>query len=231
MSHTQAEHRFAGLHQTGANDVLQSFFRARGHHLLYGTFPYLWPPINTSSQTALPVITIVIPNPSNPLVTVNIAFKIKFTIPTVDINPDTPLNPAIPFTPLNPPQSGMAGEFRFKTTAHLQNLLVLINFQPIPIPPLPQIPVFGLCEPFATNSSGVEAIGITVKQVDVGIPLPPQLAWLGGILNQLMLIVLQNIFSKIQIPLTLLTAGLFDISLQVGPLAEKDQFEVRGTAP
>ena len=236
MSYTQAEHLFAGVKETGVNDIFQSFFTARGRHLLYGTLPYVWG--TTASQTFIPPIPIVIPNPfnpQNPLAVINFGFKIQFAIPTVDINLDS-TGGGDPIQPLNPPVPGMAGDFRVKTGVHIQNLAVVINIPippytiPVPIPPIPQIPVYGRCEPVSTNLSGTGAIGIKVKEAKIGINVPPQWAWLMNIVNLILVIVLQFILKDTTIPFTTVVAGAFGLILQVGPLAEKDQFDVRGSA-
>ena len=236
MSYTQAEHLFAGVKETGVNDIFKSFFTARGRHLLYGTPPYMWGS-TSASQTVITPIPIVIPNPfdpPNPLAVISYGFKIQFAIPAVDINLDS-TGGADPIQPLNPPVPGMAGDFRVKTAVHIQNLYVgikILSFPtiPVPIPPIPQIPVFGRCEPVSTNLSGTGAIGIKVKEANIGINVPPQWAWLMNIVNLILAVVLQFILKDTKIPFTTVVAGAFGLILQVGPLAEKDQFDVRGSA-
>ncbi|HEY6187170.1 MAG TPA: hypothetical protein VIW80_05790 [Pyrinomonadaceae bacterium] len=235
MSYTQAEHLFAGVKESGVNDIFKSFFTARGRHLLYGSPPYIW---NTSAaQTYVQPIPIVIPNPfdpPNPLAVISYGFKVQFAIPTVDINLDS-TGGGDPIQPLNPPVPGMAGDFRVKTAVHIQNLYVGIKIGslptiPVPIPPIPQIPVYGRCEPVSTNLSGTGAIGIKVKEAKIDINVSPSWAWLINIVNLIMVIVLQFILKDTIIPYQTVVAGAFGLILQVGPLAEKDQFDVRGSA-
>lgn len=231
MSYTQAEHLFAGVHETGIKDILQSFFTARGHHLRYATFPFpvFFPNSSTPSQTIIPLITIYLPDKNNPQLTIHIGFDVEFTMPIVDVNPDN--SGTDPFIPLNPPIPGMAGEFRLKTTLKVKSLGISFNYgTPFFLPPIPALEVSGRCEPFATNLSGSGDISIKVKQAAVrivGVTLP---TWLQGLLDFVMVFVLQAIFAKVIIPYSTVIIDAFELSLQVGPYAEQNQLKIRGSA-
>ena len=55
MSLTQAEHLFAGINESGVNDFLTAFFRARPHYLNYRTTPAVGPtPAAASAWTTIP---------------------------------------------------------------------------------------------------------------------------------------------------------------------------------
>lgn len=226
MSFTQAEHLFAGMHETGINDIFKAFFTARSRHRLYATSNYVTLP--PASQTNIPPITIALPDPQHPILIIQIFFEVEFTIPVVDINPNTTTPPSVFI--LNPPQIGMAGEFSVMTTLHVKHLNVFFNFPPftIPIPPIPPITVYGRCEPVVANFNGAGAIGIKVKQAKVVIPLLPP--WLQPYLDLIMFFILKAIFKNVIIPFDTVMLGEFGLILQVGPYAEQHQFKVRGSA-
>lgn len=75
MSLTQTQHVFAGVHETGLNDLLRAFLSARPRHLSFGTPSYVVTPMD---GVPMQIIKIGL---------VTIEYLVTFAIPTVDITP------------------------------------------------------------------------------------------------------------------------------------------------
>ena len=217
MSFTQAEHLFAGVHELGINDLLLAFFRARPHHLNYGTPIFV--PATTVAATSIPSLTF-------PGIPGGVQFFISFSIPTVDINPDNSGGTAaiIPGP----------GEFTISTRV---TIFFQCGTQRNPhdpggsgTPHLLQttLQVVGLCEPFVISSApGTGVIGIRLKRVEI-VDITPDT--LESIVECLILMMLQAVLGNVRLPFHTLTAGAFGLILLVGPNAETDQIKVRGNA-
>src|SRR5215813_13428236 len=102
MSFTQAETLFAGVNELGINDLLQAFFTARPRHLVYATPVFV--PATTVAATSIPPLTF-------PGIPGGVQFAIVFSIPTVDINPDSSGGTAVIIPG--------PGEFTVKTTVRI----------------------------------------------------------------------------------------------------------------
>jgi hypothetical protein len=99
VSLTEAEHVFAGPHESGVNDLFTAVFTARPRLLNYASF------VSTSvSVTNIPPI-------SFPMVG-NIHYAVLFSIPVADFHPDSSGGMPPPLT-LGP------GEFSVRTTVTL----------------------------------------------------------------------------------------------------------------
>lgn len=203
MSFTQAEHIFGGVHETGINDLLLAFFRARPRYLRYGT--PLFVPATTVMATSVPAISFF---------GLNIQFQIACDpIPTVDITPGGSGSAALP---------PGTNEFTVRTT--LNFTVVINNGAPI----TGSLLVLGLCEPFvAISTPGTGQIGITLKRVEI-VDITP--AWVESVVEGLVLGILQTVLATVRLPFNTLTVGAFGLILLVGPTAETDQIKVRGNA-
>ena len=215
MSLTQAETVFGSVHEQGLNDLLRAFFTARPRHLNYGT-PF-FVPVTTAAATS--ITPPVIPGVGSP------QFAILFTIPTVDIHPDSSggASALIPGP----------GQFVVQTTVTLALLCggipTTTGTAPIPGELLQaQLTVFALCHPVVVNSApGTGQIGVAVDQVEI-VDIQP--GGLESILECLILMVLQGALGAMRLPFNTITAGAFGLILLAGPLAEEDQVKVRGNA-
>lgn len=203
MSFTQAEHIFGGIHETGVNDLLLAFFRARPRHLRYGT--PLFVPATTVMATSVSAVSFF---------GLNIQFEIACNpIPTVDITPGAPGSSAL-----------MPGVNEFVVRTNI-NFTVLINNLPRIVGSLV---VLGLCEPFvAISTPGTGQIGITLKRVEIVDITPDPIE---SLVEGLVLGILQTVLSTVRLPFNALTAGAFGLILLAGPTAETDQIKVRGNA-
>jgi hypothetical protein len=194
MSFTKAEHLFAGLNETGLNDLLKAFFTARPRHLHYATAPPL--PTGSTTNWSQTVLTWTFPH-----------VKIDFTIPTADVHPTS---------------SGVTspGELAVRTTMTGQ-----AGVNPFYVPVSSQ--VLGICEFIVVNNSGVGYIKIKVKSVTL---TPDPIIWGNKHLSDFMVPVLQKIIEDAKFDLNHIIFLSFDIFLQVGPLADHHQLELRGDA-
>lgn len=203
MSLTQAEHIFGGVHETGINDLLLAFFRARPRHLRYGTPSFV--PATTVMATSVAAISFF---------GLNIQFQIACDpIPTVDVTPggagSAPLMPG-------------TNEFTIRTNL---NFTVAINNGPRITGSLL---VLALCRPFvAVSTPGTGQIGITVSRVEI-VDITPN--WLESVVEGLVLGIIQTVVATVRFPFNTITAGAFGLILLAGPTAETDQLKVRGNA-
>ena len=217
MSFTQVEHLFAGVDELGINDLLQAFFTARPRHLIYGT-PALVP-VTTVAATSIPALAF-------PGIPGGIQFAFVFSIPTVDINPDSSGGTAV----LIPG----AGEFTVTTTVRI---FFQCGSRKSPKDQIDrgrptfletELRVVGLCQPVVISSlPGTGEIGIQVKRVEIVDIRPDSLE---SIVECLMLMILQSVLANVRLPFNALTAGAFGLILLAGPVAEADQIKVRGNA-
>jgi len=197
MSFTQAEHLFAGVNEVGFNELLKAFFTARPRHLHHVTPPFVTA-ANSQSVTIHPTFY-------DSGFKIYIDYELHFTLPAVDINPDSGALTA-------------PGEFLLRTQVSGN---VLVQGFTLPIPPTQ---LLGVCEPVAIVSQpGTGVIGINVKSVTLTPPLPPQVN--SGLVN-----ILQAIVNDVKIPYDKMTLGSYKVGLLVGPKSENNQIEVRGSA-
>jgi len=202
MSFTQAEHIFGGVHETGINDLLSAFFRARPRYLSYGTPSFV--PATTVTATSVAAVSFF---------GLNIQFQIVSDLPTVDITPGGSGSAALP-----------PGTNEFTVRTNLNFTVVINNGAPI----TGSLLVLGLCGPFvAISTPGTGQIGITLKRVEI-VDITPN--WVESVVEGLVLGILQTILATVRLPFNTLTAGAFGLILLVGPTAETDQIKVRGNA-
>jgi hypothetical protein len=202
MSLTQTQTIFAGVHETGINDLLLAFFRARPRHLRYGTPPLV--PGTTVSGTSVPAITFF---------GHTIQFLITCDIPTVDITPGGAGSAAL-----------MPGANEFTVRTNLNFTVLIDNGLPI----TGSLLVLGLCEPFvAVSTPGTGQVGITLKRVEI-VDITPN--WVESLVEGLVLGILQTVLATVRFPFNTITAGAFGLILLVGPTADANQIKVRGNA-
>ncbi|HSS20243.1 MAG TPA: hypothetical protein VLL54_09220 [Pyrinomonadaceae bacterium] len=203
MSLTQAQTIFGGIHETGVNDLLTAFFRARPRYLRFGTS--LFVPATSVMATNVPTVTFF---------GQTVHFQVLASpIPAVDIVPGSAASSAL-----------MPGVNEFTIRTNL-TFSVSINNGPVISGPLQ---VFGLCEPFvAVSTPGTGQIGITLKRVEI-VDITP--GWLESVVEALVLGVLQTMLATMRLPFNTITAGAFGLILLAGPIAETDQIKVRGNA-
>lgn len=203
MSLTQAQTIFAGVHETGINDLLLAFFRARPRHLRYGT--PLFVPATTVMATSVSAISFF---------GLNIQFQIACEpIPTVDITPGGAGSAAL-----------MPGVNEFTVRTNLNFTVVINNGPPI----TGSLLVLGLCGPFiAVSTPGTGQLGIVLKRVEI-VDITPN--WVESLVEGLVLGILQTVLATVRFPFNTITAGAFGLILLVGPTAETDQIKVRGNA-
>lgn len=206
MSHTLTHHAFAGLSEEGANDLLEAFFTARPHYLVYGS-----PPFVTANSAST---TMVSPIAAPPLLASPIPFLVRFSIPTLDLYPpDGPL-PA-PLT-LNP------GQFAARTTLELTILCGRKERMST------SLDLWAVGRLITTQQSGgTVAVGFEADEVAVTNVMP---ATLRDILDCILLEVLRGILSSVSIPLPALSAGFFSLAIEQGPEIDPDVIDAWGDA-
>lgn len=136
MSLTQTHHVFAGVHETGLNDLLRVFLTARPRHLKFGTPPYVQTPADGTQMQPISIGLLTI------------AYVVTFAIPIADITPG-----AAGIVPAPGPN-----QFVLMTSA---TLTIDINGNSTN----GSFNVVALCAPVVTNGqSGSGTIGINVIQ-------------------------------------------------------------------
>jgi hypothetical protein len=222
VSLTEAEHLFAGLHETGANDLLRAFFTARPQHLNYRTSPAVGPvPASATAWTTIPAI-------SFPGVPGGIQLAIQFSIPTVDFDPDTLGVP--------PPLVFAAGEFSLRTTV---TLAVLCGSRRGDGDPDRQGQTFALQRAVLqivglgrvrvqTFGPGTGELSFELEAVEIVDITPNDLE---ALLECLILQLLRGVLSTVRLPFSGIpvAAGL-TLLLQRGPEVENDQVKLYGDA-
>lgn len=214
MSFTQNEQLFAGIHELGINDLLAAFFGARPRYLNYGTVPFV--SYTSAAETNIPVIEF-------PGIFLGIDYAITFSVPTVDIYPDSSggTSAVIPGP----------GQFTIKTEVTISLLCRgvrgAVSDQPGKVIKT-RLRVFGLCRPWVVNSApGSGEITIFLDRVEIVDITPNQLE---QIIECLIFMMLQVALLHVRLPFNAFTAGAFGLILLVGPEADTDQIKVRGNA-
>jgi hypothetical protein len=178
-------------------------------------------PTTTVAATSIPALAF-------PGIPGGIQFAFAFTIPTVDINPDSSGGTAV----LIPGP----GEFTVTTTVRIlfqcgsqSQRSPNDHFDRVrPTFLETELRVLGLCQPIVISSSpGTGEIGIQVKKVEIVDIRPDELE---SIVECLILMILQSVLANVRLPFNALTAGAFGLILLAGPVAEADQIKVRGNA-
>jgi len=229
MSLTGAENVFASIHEDALNDVLTAFCTERPRYLVYGSPSFV--PTTTVAETAMPAIAF-------PGVPGGIQWRLRFSIPRVDLFPQTFLLP--------PELTLSAGRFSTEIAVEL-----CLDCRRLRIDPRPPRPQHGKDEPprdekppstgkltccklevFAVGHlqhvlavTGEDAVALAVDGVEL-VDISPQ--EVESALECLLFMILQAVLAEIRLPLRALRAGAFQLSLTVGPLIEDDQVKVRG---
>jgi len=222
VSLTEAEHLFAGVHETGANDLFRAFFTARPHHLNYRTSPAVGPvPASAAAWTTIPAI-------SFPGIPGGIQLAIQFSIPTVDFHPDTLGVP--------PPLVFPLGEFSIRTTVRLAVLCGSRRGDGDPDQPgsafvlqSAVLEIVGLGRVrVQTFGPGVGELSFELEAVEI-VDIAP--ADLESLLECLILQLLQAVLSTVRLPFSgIPVAGVFTLQLLRGPEVEDDQVKLYGDA-
>jgi hypothetical protein len=229
MSLTQAENVFASIHEDALNDVLTAFCTERPRYLMYGSPSFV--PVTTVAETAMPAIAF-------PGVPGGIQWRVRLSIPRVDLFPQTFLLP--------PELTLSQGRFSAEIAVEL-----CLDCRRLRIDPRPPKPRHGKDEPsrdpkrpptgqltccrlqvFAVGhiqhvlaATGEDAVALAVDGVEIVDISPGEVE---AVLECLLFMILQAVLAEIRLPLRALRAGAFQLSLTVGPLIEDDQVKVRG---
>ncbi|MBI3694775.1 MAG: hypothetical protein HY238_08050 [Acidobacteria bacterium] len=220
MSLTEVEHIFAGVHEAGINDFLQAFFTARPRHLNYGTS--LFVPVTTAAATNMATI----PFPGIPG---GIHWAVSFTIPTVDLFPDSSGGTA----PLIPGP----GQFSVKTRVTLTVGCGTWNNGDnvpgtFPGPPPSFTPLTTTLDVFALGhltsvyfGPGNGRIGLRVDSVEIVNITPDTLE---SVVECIIRMILDAVAQTINLPFNALTIGFVSLILLRGPEIEDDQVKLYG---
>ena len=218
MSFTEAEQIFAGVNESGINDFLTAFFSARPHYLNYGSPPF----VATTTSTATKIDTISFPG-----VPGGIPYIISFSIPKVDLHPDSSGGTAP--VPINP------GQLSIRTTVRLTvGCVKQVDNPNTPktyIPPTSFTPistsldVWAVGRPTLTLSGSTQEVGIAVDSVEIVDITPDSLE---SVLECLILTVLRAVLANVQLPIRALRAGAFSLTLTRGPETEDNQEKLYG---
>jgi hypothetical protein len=222
VSLTEAEHLFAGINESGVNDFLTAFFRARPHYLNYRTTPAVGPvPAAASAWTTIPPI-------SFPGVPAGLHFAIQFSTPIVDFVPDS--SGGMP-----PPLTLGTGEFSLRTKIRLGVLCGVrtgggqdTDGKPLPSGTLLKatLDLWAVGAASATiTGPGTGFITFEVSQVELVDVKPDPLE---SVLECLILSMLQGMLTNVQLPFSGVTVDMFSLSLTRGPETETDEVKLYG---
>ena len=220
MSLTEAEHVFAGVHESGINDMLRAFFTARPRHLNYGTSFFV--PATTAAATN--VSTIAFPG-----IPGGIHYAISFSTPVVDIHPDSSAGAS----PLPPGP----GELNLQT-----KVTITVGCgrweggHPSPAgeapPPASFVPIDTTLELWALGkplvvffgAPGSGNVSIDVEEVEIVDITPDSLE---SVLECIIRMILDAVLANFQLPFNALTMGAFSLIL-LRVEVEDDQIKLYG---
>ena len=217
MSLTEAEHVFAGPHETGVNDLFTAVFTARPRLLNYASF------VPTSlSVTNIPPIAF-------PMVG-NIHYAVLFSIPVADFHPDS--SGGMP-----PPLSLGPNQFSVRTTVTLVLLCQgerkdrepgTTTHVPTPstAPIIAKLDGWGVGEPVVTTfGPGSGEVTFRLRAVELVDVAPDELE---SLLECLIRMLLDAVLQQVRLPFNSLNAGFFLLNLLRGPEVEDDQAKLYG---
>jgi|Tabmets5t2r1_1033131.scaffolds.fasta_scaffold01757_5 hypothetical protein len=219
MSLTEAEEVHAGLHESGANDLLTAFLTARPRLLNYRSSPLVpGPPAAASAWTTIPPL----PFPGVPG---GIHWGVQFDLPEIDFHPDT--------AGLPPPLTLGAQRFALRTTV---TLTILCGTRRREDPEQPssavtplraQLKLFGVGHANAVyfGTPGQGEITFDVDAIEIVDIEPVQLE---AVLECLIRTLLDAALGNVRLPLEAVTAGAFAFALVRGPEIEDDQLKLYG---
>ena len=214
MSLTLADTVFAGVHEDGINDFLRAFFGARPRHLVYGTPAFV--PTTTVAATSIPPIAF-------PGVAGGIDFAIAFSIPEVDLHPDSS-GGAWPIKP-DP------GEFTLRTEVGLvlacQRGRRRPNDERPPFEPIGvKLEVYARGRPdVVTFGMGNGEIRLLLEQIEIVDIRPDELE---SVIECLILMMLRAALQNFVLPFGALSLEFITLVLKNGPLIADDQLKVWG---
>jgi hypothetical protein len=221
MSLTQAENVFVGIHENGINDFLTAFFTARPRYLNYGTSFF----VSSTSAAATNISTIGFPG-----VPGGIQFAVSFSIPVVDIFPNSS-GAAVPLLPAN-------GQFSLSTKVTLTVGCGVWEDSPsqpgnAPPPPPSFHPLMTMLDLFALGhvthqyfSPGNGLIHLRVDAVEIVDIQPDSLE---SVFECLLRMMLDAAISNLVLPFQALSVGAFSLVLLRGPELNNDHIKIYGT--
>ncbi len=221
MSLTQTEEVHAGLHESGANDLLNAVFTARPRYLNYRSSPLVpGPPASATAWTTMSPIAF-------PGVSGGIHWGAQFSIPQIDFHPDTSGG-------LPPPLVLSANRFSLLTTVKLTLLCGARrdrqnqdDQQAVLTPLRVEVRLFAIghvnARYFGTPGSG--EITFDVDAVEIVDIQPDDLETL---LECLIRTMLDAAMANVRLPFHAVTAGAFAFALTSGPEIADDQLKLYG---
>jgi len=208
MSLTQSDSLFAALHEGGANDITQAFFRARPRLLNYGSPLFI--PATTVAGTSMPRI-------SFPGVPGGLEWAVRFTVPIVDFHPDS--SGGMP-----PPLTLPPGRFSLRSTVTLW-MFCGRRGESVDRVVETSLDLWAVGSLLVRNVDGTSTVGFRVDAVELAGVLPETL---GAFLECMIRMMINAALAPLNIPLKAMTAGAFTLVLTRGPLIETDQVEIWG---
>lgn len=218
VSLTEAEHVFAGPHETGVNDLFEAVFTARPRLLNYASFV----PTSVSVTNIAPI--------SFPMVG-NIHYAVLFSIPIADFHPDS--SGGMP-----PPLTLGAGEFSVRTTVTLvlfcqgerkgrdEPPITTHVPKPATAPIIAKLDVWGVGAPVVTSfAPGSGEVTFRLRAVELVDVAPDELE---SLLECLIRMLLDAVLQQVRLPFSSLNADFFQLNLQRGPEVEDDQAKLYG---
>lgn len=217
MSFTEAEHVFAGLHEGGANDLLQAFFTTLPRYFNYRSSPSV-AAAPAAAWTAVPPISFPVPAPGVPA---TIDYAVQFDLPRVDFYPPTTGPP--------PPLVHSSGEFSIKTSVSLTLLCKRDRDQRDAFSVVTtRLEVWALGSlTVRASSRGAGQVGFDIREVEI-VDISPD--HLEAFLECLILMLLRAALSAVRLPFDAVSAGAFQLVLLRGPEVEDDQGQLYGEA-
>lgn len=221
MSLTQTDTVFAGLHESGANDLVQAFFTARPRYFNYRSSPLVpGPPAAASAWTTMPAIAF-------PGVPGGIHWGVQFDLPAIDFSPDSTGG-------MPPPLSLGANRFSVRTAVTLTVLCGQRRGQRDPDKPAGgSTPLRTRLELWAVGRAigryfggGAGEITFEVDDVELVDIKPDSLE---SVLECLLKSLLGAALANIRLPFRVMTPGPVTLALTRGPALEDDQAKIWGT--
>lgn len=220
MSLTEAEHIFAGIDEAGINDFLRAFFTTRPRYLNYGTSFFV--PATTVAATNVPTIAF-------PGIPGGIHYAVTFSIPVVDINPDSS-GGASPLPP-GPGQLNLNMAVRLTVGCGKWNRGDQPGHDNVPPPPSftplsASLDLWALGQPVVVffGPPGSGQVSIKVDQVEIVDISPDSLE---SILECMIRMILDASLANLHLPFHALTAGAFSLIL-LRVEVEDDQIKLYG---
>jgi hypothetical protein len=204
MSLTRAHTVFAGLHETGVNDLVEAFYTARPRHFNYRSSPTVpGPPAAASAWTAMPPI----PFPG----TGGIHWGVQFELPRLDFSPNCfSVRTTFTLTVLCGSKRDQRDQERAGGTTPLRTRLEL----------------WAVGRAIGRYfGGGAGEVTFEVDEVELVDVAPGSLE---SVLECLVKSLLGAALANVRLPFQALTAGAFSLALAEGPVLEDDQAKLWG---